>query len=456
MPLQVTQKEWNRILQVVADFPGGASISQLLDSPVLQYPRRTLQRRLDKLVETEQIKTLGNHRTRVYLIPTPSQSTIPLAEWMCEESKEIREILSKPISIRHPVGYNPDFLDRYTPNKTHYLPQQTREQLAQIGEVGISNLPAGTYIRQILDRLLIDLSWNSSRLEGNTYTLLETHRLLELEEEVTGKAAIETQMIINHKRAIEMLADEAAHIGFNRYTLCNLHALLSDNLLNDPASCGRLRSRSVGISGTVFHPLDLPQAIEMRFLEVLKKATAIQDAFEQAFFVMVHLPYLQAFDDVNKRVSRLAANIPLIKHNLCPLSFIDVERDDYITATLGVYELERIEYLRDVFVWAYQRSCVQYSAIRQSLGKPDPFRIRYRLMIERVIRKIVQETMDRQQAKQWITQQATQDVTPNDAPKFKEVIETELNSLHEGNIVRYRLRPSEFVTWFSAWKSFRN
>ena len=102
MPFQVTQKEWNRILQVVADFPEGASISQLLDSPALQYPRRTLQRRLDKLVETQQVKTLGNHRTRVYLIPTQSKSTIPLAEWMSEESKEIREILSKPISIRHP------------------------------------------------------------------------------------------------------------------------------------------------------------------------------------------------------------------------------------------------------------------------------------------------------------------------------------------------------------------
>ena len=185
---------------------------------------------------------------------------------------------------------------------------------------------------------------------------------------------------------------------------------------------------------------------------VLKKATAIQDAFEQAFFVMVHLPYLQAFDDVNKRVSRLAANIPLIKHNLCPLSFIDVERDDYITATLGVYELERIEYLRDVFVWAYQRSCVQYSAIRQSLGEPNPFRIRYRLIIERVVREIVQGIMNRQQAKQRTNQRVTQEIPTDDAQEFKDVIEAELNSLHDGNFARYRLLPSEFGTWFSAWK----
>lgn len=84
----------------------------------------------------------------------------------------------------------------------------------------------------------------------------------------------------------------------------------------------------------------------------------------QAFFLMVHLPYLQPFEDVNKRTSRLAANIPLIHHNLCPLSFIDVPQSAYVDAMIGVYELNRIELLRDVFVWAYERSCQQYVAVQ--------------------------------------------------------------------------------------------
>lgn len=97
-------------------------------------------------------------------------------------------------------------------------------------------------------------------------------RLFEVGESAEGKAAQETQMILNHKAAIEMLADQAQGIGFNRYTICNLHALLSDNLLADPAAGGQVRSRPVGISGTVFHPLEVPQQIEERFTEILKKA----------------------------------------------------------------------------------------------------------------------------------------------------------------------------------------
>ena len=106
--------------------------------------------------------------------------------------------------------------------------------------------------------MLIDLSWNSSRLEGNTYSLLETERLLELGEAAEGKDALEAQMILNHKAAIELLVEHAEETGFNRYTVLNLHGLLADNLLSDPQAGGRLRSIPVAISGTVFHPLEGP------------------------------------------------------------------------------------------------------------------------------------------------------------------------------------------------------
>src|SRR5690606_25100202 len=198
--------------------------------------------------------------------------------------------------------------------------------------------------------------------------------------------------------AIELLVDQAGEIGFNRYTILNLHALLADNLLADPQAGGRLRRIPVGIDGTVYHPLEVPQLIEECFEKILDTASAITDPFEQAFFALVHLAYLQGFEDVNKRVSRLAANIPLIRGNLCPLSFVDVPERAYIDGLLAIYELNRIELLRDMFVWAYQRSSARYSAVRQSLGEPDPFRLPYRALVAALVAAVARTGMDKKAA----------------------------------------------------------
>ena len=104
---------------------------------------------------------------------------------------------------------------------------------------------------------------------------------------------------------------------------------------------------------------------------------------------MVQLPYLQPFDDVNKRVSRLAANIPFIKGNLSPLSFTDVPRSTYTDAILGVYELNEADLLKDVFIWAYERSADRYAAVRQSLGEPDPFRLRHRAALREIVGEVI-------------------------------------------------------------------
>lgn len=461
MPLQIPQQEFDSIIWAVGQHPAGASVSELMKTPGLDFAKRTLQRRLNQLIDEGRLVPEGEGRGRRYLLPiTPTQET-RLREtppcttdpaWLSAAAIEIRKSVNRSITERTPVGYLPGFLEAYQPNIDSYLPPELRCKLAEMGRVGITDLPAGTYLRQVMDRLLIDLSWNSSRLEGNTYSLLETQCLLQHGENAAGKNAEETQMILNHKAAIEMLADQATEIGFNRYTVCNLHALLADNLLSNPGACGRLRSVAVGIGGTVYHPLAVPQAIEDRFLQILSKAEAIDDPFEQAFFAMVHVPYLQPFEDVNKRVSRLAANIPLVKHNLCPLSFIDVSRDDYIGGLIGVYELNRIEYLRDVFAWAYQRSCAHYAAIRQSLGEPDPFRLRHRALIGQFVREVVQSRMCKKAAGKWIAAQAEKQLTKDEGANFIAVIEVELNSLHLGNIARYRLRPKEFEEWRKGWE----
>ena len=465
MPFRVPFQEFDKLLSIIAGRLNGASVKELLENRELGYPKRTLQRRLDQLVSDNRLEPKGEGRGRRYLVPhqqDPHAMTSMVREdspvykirhdWLSPEALEIRGIIQRPLTQRIPVNYQGSFLDRYRPNKTFYLPESLRDELRETGQVGMSELPAGTYFRQVMDRLLIDLSWNSSRLEGNTYSLLETQRLLELGEDTEGKAVQETQMILNHKAAIEMLADDAGELDFNRYTICNLHALLSDNLLSDPGACGRLRSCRVGISGTVFHPLGTPQQIEERFEQILKKASAVRDPFEQAFFTMVHIPYLQPFEDVNKRVSRLAANIPLIRYNLCPLSFVDVESHDYIGGLLGVYELNRVEYLRDVFARAYRRSCARYSTVRQTLGDPDQFRLRHRTALADFVRDVVLGAMDKRVAAKWIAQKATGTIPQAERAKFIEVVETELGCLHGGNIARYRLRPSEFDGWSRGWR----
>ena len=455
MPKEIPAAEFEALIGIVERFPNGAAIEEIESALAVSPPRRTLQRRLALLVEQKRLSAEGRGRATRYrlpaseppALPTPGDSAIPVSA----EGDAIRRSIAAPLQRRSPVGYNRAFLEAYRPNQTFYLPAEIRARLTELGQAPGVELPAGTYLRQVFHRLLIDLSWNSSRLEGNTYSLLETERLLEWGESAEGKDAREAQMILNHKAAIELLADQPAEIGFNRYTICNLHALLSDNLLPDPQACGRLRARAVGITGTVFHPLEGPQVIEECFQQVLDTAEAIEDAFEQAFFAMVHLPYLQPFEDVNKRVSRLAANIPLIRRNLCPLSFVDVPGRDYIDGILGVYELNRVELLRDVFVWAYERSCARYSAVRQSLGEPDPFRLRYRTPLAEAISAAIRGLMDKKATGAFFRRQAVENIPQEDRAHFAEVAEIEVMSIHEGNIARYRLRPSEYQAWRKVW-----
>ena len=465
MPKRIPEQELDAILAIVASHRKGVTVSAIRERLPYELPARTLQRRLAVLVEQKRLIAEGQRKGRRYRLPvtpTVKGSAItgsPIAEARGEvyvpvspEAEAVTQAIRAPIQNRQPVGYQRAFLDDYQPNVTCYLPAETRRHLLDIGRPPDSERPAGTYARTIYSRLLIDLSWNSSRLEGNTYSLLETERLLELGEAAEGKDAREAQMILNHKAAIELLVDQADEIGFNRYTILNLHALLADNLLADPQAIGRLRRIPVGIEGTVYHPLEVPQLIEECFDQVLDTAAAITDPFEQAFFALVHFAYLQGFEDVNKRVSRFAANIPLIQANLCPLSFVDMPERAYIDGVSAIYELNRVELLRDVFVWAYERSSARYSAVRQSLGEPDPFRLRYRALVAELVSAVVRTGMDKKAATALARQRAAEQVPPADQARFVEVVETEIMSLHEGNIARYRLRPAEYEAWRQDWR----
>jgi Fic family protein len=365
-------------------------------------------------------------------------------------AREVQALLALPVGQRSLVGYQRGFLDAYRPNDTHYLSDGLRTNLASLGGPREPDHPAGTYARQILQNLLVDLSWASSHLEGNTYSLLDTERLIQLGQQAEGKDAQETQMILNHKAAIEYLVDSAEALDVSPTTIKNLQALLMENLLGDPNALGRLRTTAVRIGGTTYLPLAMPQIIEECFRQILHLADAITDPFEQAFFLLVHLPYLQPFLDGNKRTARLAANIPFIRQNCIPVTFMDVAPAAFTDGMLAVYETNRIELLRDVFVYAYERSCARYGVIRSALGEPDPFRIQYRSQIKAIVREVVLALPDDQRALAQIKAYINSHIPKDAGERFLAVIETELTGLHDGNYARYRLRPSEFAAWSQA------
>ena len=434
-------------------------------SAQLSKNRRAIQRALKNLITSEIIEPRGQARARVYQLknnlnlilkenpspylihptnPNEYFKDIPLSE----KSIQLLDYLSQSIQARHPVGYNQEFLLVYEPNKSAYLNDTVREELLAIGCAGNVMRPVGTYARAILNRLLIDLSWNSSRLEGNTYSLFETKRLIELGENALGKSALEAQMILNHKRAIEYIVESEEDKKISSHEICNIHALLSENLLPSTSASGRLRTISVGVSGTTYMPLKNLQVLKMCFEIFIEKLNLIEDPFEQSFFSLVHLSYLQAFEDVNKRTSRLVANIPFIKNNLNPLSFTDVNQQDYVLALLGVYEKNDLSLFQDLYAWAYKKSAKRYSGVQQAAGELNLLKLHYHSVIHDIIRKIILEETAGQQILQKIRYLlSTFNLPKEDSAELFKLIEIELVNLHEGNIAQFKLQLSEFQKW---------
>ena len=410
--------------------------------------RRAIQRALTNLIKQNAIQAQGQARARVYVLNDTDDKDIFKGIPLSKKSIELLRYVSKPIRARKPIGYNQEFLKSYEPNKTSYLSTSLRKELFSAGKIENIVRPAGTYARHILNRLLIDLSWNSSRLEGNTYTLLETKRLIELGENATGKDATEAQMILNHKNTIEYIIDFADEKKINSHEIRSIHALLSENLLGDPSASGRLREIVVGISGTTYLPHENPHVLKECFDIFIKKMNLIDDPFEQSFFSLVQLSYMQAFEDVNKRTARLAANIPLIKRNLKPLSFTDVDPKDYVLSLLGIYEKNDVSLMRDLYAWAYKRSAQRYSAIQQVMSEPNLFKMKYRDAIHNIIRTLILEKVAGQKIDAAVKKMIkTLKLPPNDANQLFHMIETEIINLHEGNIAQFKILPSEFLRW---------
>ena len=228
-PLSAAANPAELLKQSIRNTPPGLTLAELL----AQHPavaRRTAQRWLGQWVADGSIVAQGAARARRYLagngavVSISSLDRFPPSIPLSADSRDIVAYVDQPLQARKPVGYQRDFLDGYQPNVTWYLPATLRRQLHKMGHTAQADAPAGTYSRAILNRLLIDLSWASSQLEGNTYSRLDTRALIEHGQVAQGKAATETQMNLNHKSAIELLVENTGTAGLD----------LSESVLTTP------------------------------------------------------------------------------------------------------------------------------------------------------------------------------------------------------------------------------
>ena len=354
----------------------------------------------------------------------------------------VRTYLQTPYNRRKPASYNKGFLDHYIPGKTFYLTAADRQRLHEAGCPEPPPLPAGTYARRILERLLVDLSWASSRMEGNTYDILQTERLIRFGEEAAGKDRKEALMILNHKEAIQYVVDHLDDISISRPDMFNIHALLAGGLLADPAMAGRLRRMPVGITHSSYRPLGDQYEIEEEFEILIGKAAAIADPFEQSFFLLVHIPYLQAFADINKRTSRIASNIPLLKADLAPMSFLTMDDSAYIDGLIGIYELNNVFLLREAYIDAYLASAENYRVLRAEVESPEKAALAYRDFVRKTVRRCVLE-WKAFRPEDVIAMAAADDIPDADREQVAAYVGQEFHGLHEGNAIRYRLRPED-------------
>lgn len=248
---------------------------------------------------------------------------------------------------------------------------------------------ASTYLKNLYLKLVVDLSYASSRLEGNTYTYADTQALIELGEPASGKTEEETIMILNHRNCISYLFDNINSLELTPITIKEFHSLLSIDLIQR-RYVGVTRDVVVGIGGSSYTPLDNRFQLEEELLRILDIAEQIENPFEQSLFLLVFLSYLQPFWDVNKRTARLTANIPLLKKHLFPLSFITIQKSDYIRGLLTFYELHRIEPLKQAYIEGYLKSIDRYKdkadIIRTSARETLIFRSAIRTGLRRYVR----------------------------------------------------------------------
>ena len=220
------------------------------------------------------------------------------------------------------------------------------EELQKKYRVNIKGLSDSQYQKE-MERLAIDLSWKSSQIEGNTYSLLETERLLKEQETAAGKNKDEATMLLNHKEALDFIVENPDYLSpIETRRIEDIHHIL----IKDLGVERNLRTRKVGISGTNYKPLDNEFQIREAIQDMCKLVNSKTNVFEKSLLLLVLLSYIQAFDDGNKRTARIVSNACLINNKYCPISFRTIDSIEYKKAMLLFYEQNNISAFKKIFI----------------------------------------------------------------------------------------------------------
>lgn len=320
---------------------------------VLQVDRTTAFRALHGMTGDGLVEARGDTRNRRYRL---DRNSAPFIRWE----------LSQPPATRSLSPYNPAILRAYVPNVTRWLTPEQAKSLSSIAHADAKANDAS--YRLVMNSLVIDLSYASSRLEDVRITWLDTKRLVELGERPEGMSEKEFRIVSNHKTAIQYICDHCNELDLSRRTLLEVHQMLSHGLLGNPGDERRLRLAPVHLAESAYRPISIPQQLDDETRAFCEKAARIEDPFEQSLFTMAMISYLQPFLDGNKRTSRLCMNIPLLKHSLAPFSFTEINRREYTFALLAFYERGRPEFLAKVFHDTYMRSAPRYNDLLSLLN----------------------------------------------------------------------------------------
>lgn len=310
----------------------------------------TLKRAIAALVQTGDVVVTGKARATRYNLSAQAHLLMPL---------NLDTYFAKDVDERQvQMAFNFDLIRKQLPAVTLFTDVEHAhlQELQQTFRQHVEEMSDSEY-RKEMERLGIDLSWKSSQIEGNTYSLLETERLLRESKTADGKTKEEAIMLLNHKDALRFILDNPDYL--QELTLSrieDIHTLLTKELSVDRG----IRHRRVGITGTNYHPLDNEFQIREAVLDMCELINRKDNVFEKALLALVLLSYIQAFSDGNKRTARITSNAILIANGYCPLSFRTVDSIDYKKAMLIFYEQNNLYAFKQIFIQQYEFAVSEY------------------------------------------------------------------------------------------------
>lgn len=318
----------------------------------IAYPKssRTLVRLLNELVDKKLVTKTGTNKGARYALSRSygMLHSIDVGDYFSQEVDD-RDIISS-------------FNQRLLKKELYEVDVFTDAELSKLNALqeeylqNIEQLSREEYLKEI-ERLAIDLSWKSSQIEGNTYSLLETERLLKEKQTASGKSKDEAVMLLNHKDAIDFILEHPGYVKkLSVRRIEDIHSLLTKEL----GISRNLRRSRVGITGTNYRPLDNEFQIREAFEDMCRLVNSKTNVFERALITLVLISYIQGFVDGNKRTARITSNAILIANQCCPLSFRTVDSIEYKKAMLVFYEQNNITAFKRIFIEQFEFAVKTY------------------------------------------------------------------------------------------------